>query len=126
MLTAFGTVSATAMAGCSSIVSPGGPEGEGDTIEILVENDTDTSREIAVRIAGGDGQTLFSRVYRLEPQHLDQSAGIETRPAKVTAFTPDGASATWTYSPERDLDCDGVDVGISLRPGRTFEEWYSC
>ena len=128
LLASVGVVSAVSIAGCNAIGSPGGPKGEGDTIEILVENDTDDSAQIAVHVEDPDGNTLFGRVYELGPHHLDSSAGIETRPATVAVFTPDGASATWEYSPEPDFDlaCEGVDIGVTLKPERTIESWYGC
>ena len=101
-------------------------EGEGDTIEILVENDTDAPAQIAVNITGSDQESLFSRVYELEPRHLDSSASIEIRPVEVTVFTPDGVSATWEYSPKGNFRCDGVDIGITLKPEKTVESWYGC
>jgi len=128
LLTTLGVVSAGSMAGCGSIGMSDEPEGEGDTIEILVENRTDELAQIALYIEDDNENALFSRVYELEPQHLDSSAGLETRPATVTVFTPDGTSTTWEYSPEGEIDlsCEGVDIGVSLKPDQTVEWWYTC
>lgn len=128
LLATVGVVSVASIAGCNAIGSVSEPEGEGDTIEILVENDTDVSVHIAVRVEDKNGKSLFSRVYELDPHHLDESAGLETIPATVTVFTLYGTSTTWSYSPEdtSSLDCEGVDIGISLKPDGTSESWYGC
>lgn len=128
LLATIGVVSTVSMAGCNAIDSLGEPEGEGDTIEILVENDTDDSAQVAVYIEDSDGNALFSRVYELEPHHIDSSAGIETRPATVTVFTPEGTATTWEYSPagEFNLNCEGIDIGVTLKPEQTIESWYGC
>ena len=128
LLATLGVVSAVSIAGCNAIGSVAEPKGEGDMIEVLVENRTDEIAQIAVYIADDDGNALFSRVYELEPHHLDSSASLEARPATVTVFTPDGTSTTWEYSPESefDLNCDGVDIGVTLKPEWTIESWYAC
>lgn len=128
LLATVGGASLASMAGCNTIDLMGESEGEGDTIEILVENDTAESTQIAVYIEDCNGNSLFSRVYELGSHHLDESAGLETRPATVTVFTPDGTSATWEYSPNRNssLNCAGADIGISLKPEQTIESWYGC
>lgn len=124
----LGTVGAAvgvSTAGCSGLL-PSGREGEGDTIEVLVENRSPDPARIGVLIEDTDGEPLFSRVYELDPQQLDQSAGIETRPATVFVFTPDGAADEWEYAPDLDIDCEGEDIGISLEGDGTFESWYAC
>lgn len=126
LLAAVGVAAVAPTAGCSAIDASSGPEGEGDTREIVVVNETEAAAEIAVRVADRDGETLFSRVYDLDAGHTDESAGIEARPATVTAFTPDGTSRTWTYDPDVDLDCEGVDVGVRLTREGTVEAWYAC
>ncbi|WP_254521590.1 hypothetical protein [Natrinema caseinilyticum] len=73
-----------------------------------------------------DGASLFSRVYELAPGQLDSSAGIEPTPATVTVFTPDGVSATWEYTPDLDVDCDGEDIGITLLSDGSIDSWYAC
>jgi len=127
LLATLGVVSAGSIAGCGSI-DIGEPNGEADTIEILVENLTDELAQIAIYIEDNEENTLFSRVYELGPDNLDSSAGLETRPATVTVFTSDGTSTTWKYSPEGEfnLDCEGVDIGVSLKPDQTVESWYAC
>lgn len=125
-LATVGTAALGATAGCTELLPSDEPEGEGDTIEILVENRTPELARIGVRIEDEEGDALFSRVYELESEHLDESAGVETRPATVFAFTPDGTSAEWDYSPDPTWNCDGQDVGISLTREGTFESWYSC
>ncbi|MFC4247673.1 hypothetical protein ACFOZ7_11945 [Natribaculum luteum] len=92
----------------------------------MVENRTDERATIGVRVEDDDGETLFSRVYELEPGHLDSAAGIETTPSTVTAFTPEGAAATWEYAPDLDIDCEGEDIGITLRSDNSIESWYAC
>ncbi|WP_135820099.1 hypothetical protein [Halostella litorea] len=126
-LATVGVATAGSLAGCAAVDLPGGSEreGEGDTVEILVENRTADPTRIGVRVEDDDGAALFSRVYSLEPDHLDQSAGVDATPATVRAFTPDGTAATWAYAPDDDLDCEGKDVGITLTE-EGFESWYGC
>lgn len=119
-------IASTLISGCSNLAFSDGSGGEGDTIEIMVENQTDERTEIGVRVEDDGGAALFSRVYELEPGHLDSSAGVETPPATVTVFTPEGASATWEYAPDLDLDCDGEDIGITLRSDNSISSWYAC
>lgn len=126
LLATISVMVATLISGCSDLVSSDGSEGEGDTIEIMVENQTDKRAEIGVRVEDDDGAMLFSRVYDLEPGHLDSSAGIETTPATVTVFTPEGVSATWEYAPDLDLNCDGEDIGITLQSDGSIDSWYAC
>lgn len=126
LLATVGTAAAGLAAGCSMIDSASQPEGEGDTIEILIENATENTAQIAVYITDSDGHSLFSRVYELEPGHLDMSGGIETRPTTVRVFTPGGTAATWEYAPKTDLDCEGVDIGVTLTEEQTIESWYGC
>lgn len=126
VLASAGVLASIPVSGCIDSVLSNGPEGEGDTIEIMVENRTDEPATIGVRVADDEGEPLFSRVYGIEPGHLDSSAGIETTPATVTAFTPDGTSATWEYAPDSDVDCDGMDVGLTLRSDGSIGSWYAC
>lgn len=92
----------------------------------MVENRTNERAEIGVRVEDEDGSVLFSRVYEVEPGHIDSSAGIETTPATVTAFTPEDVSATWKYNPNLDMDCDGQDIGITLKSDGSIDSWYAC
>jgi len=125
-LLAAGSIAVTgSLAGCSRVLPSAGSEGEGDAIEILVENRTDEQAHVGVRVEDGDGAALFSRVYSVESGHMDQSAGIDTRPATVRVFTPDGTAATWEYAPDLDIDCEGEDIGIALTE-EGFESWYAC
>lgn len=126
LLATISAIVATLLSGCSNLVLSHSSEGEDDTIEIMVENRTDDRAEIGVRVEDDDGAALYSRVYDLEPGHLDSSAGIETPPATVTAFTPEGTSATWDYTPDLDLDCDGEDIGITLQSDGSIDSWYAC
>lgn len=114
------------LSGCSDFTFPTGSEGEGETIEIMVENRTDEPAVIAVRIEADDGAMLFSQVYELEPGHLDSAGGIETIPETVSVFTPEGVSATWEYSPDLEMECDGEDIGITLRSDGSIDSWYAC
>lgn len=111
-------------AGCSNVLRSD-TRGEGDTIEIIVVNDTDEVAQVGVRIEG-DRKALFSRVYRLGPGKTNESAGIERSPTEIYAFTPTGAAATWEYTPDSDLNCEGQDIGITLTAGGTIESWYGC
>ena len=91
-----------------------------------MENGAAERRRIGVLIEDDAGDALVSRVYDLEPGHLDASAGTEVRPATVTAFTPGGDASTWRYAPGDEFDCAGVDVGISLTENGSIESWYAC
>ena len=124
LLAGLGAASLTALAGCGGVGDPTGPAGEGDTTEIIVVNATDAAVRLAVRLEDERGDPLFSRVYRLDPRHTDQSAGIDAVPTTVTAFTPSGASSTWTFSPE--MDCPGPDAGVTLAGPDTIEAWSGC
>jgi len=124
LLASIGTIAAALLSGCNDLALSDRPEGEGDTIEVVVENGTDDLAAVGVRVEDGDGAALFSRVYELEPGHLDSSGGVEATPATVTAFTPEGVSATWEYAP--DVDCAGQDIGISLEPDGSIDPWYAC
>lgn len=125
LLAGIGGIASLTVAGCSELGGSGGPEGEGDTIEIFVGNGTDESAMIAVRIENDTGETLFSRVYELGPDKGDESAGIETVPSTVTAFTPEGNAASWEYDPVSDTECD-QDIGIRLLPDGSFEYSDGC
>jgi hypothetical protein len=112
-----------AIAGCGGIDS--GPEGEGDTVEIIPVNESETAVTLAVRVEDDDGEPLMSRVYDLPAGHADESAGVDTPPATVVAFTQDGRSNEWAYDPDVGLNCPGQDVGIRVLADG-IEPWYSC
>ncbi|MFC6973969.1 hypothetical protein ACFQL1_03675 [Halomicroarcula sp. GCM10025709] len=116
-------VGAGAVAGCAGIDS--GPEGEGDTVEIIPVNESEDPVTLAVRVEDADGEALMSRVYDLPAGHADESEGVDTPPATVVAFTQDGRSNEWAYEPRPDLDCPGQDVGIRVSADG-IEPWYSC
>ena len=126
ILAGFGAVSIAGFAGCGSVLRPTTRVGEGDTIEVIVVNETDEVAQIGVRVENDDGEALFSHVYRLEPGQTDQSAGIETTPTVIHAFSATGPAASWEYTPDSDLNCDGQDVGIALTADATIESWYGC
>lgn len=114
------------VAGCSELGVSGDPEDEGGTTEIVVGNGTDEPAMMAVVIENDTGETLFDRVYELGPEEVDESAGIETIPATVTVFTPDGNAASWELpAPDPDDGCTET-LGIRLLPDGTFERSYSC
>lgn len=92
----------------------------------MVENRTDAPATIGVRVEDDEGTRLFSRVYDLDPGHLDSSAGIEPTPATITAFTPTGTAATWDYTPDLDMECAGPDIGLTLKADGTIDDWYAC
>ena len=126
VLSVAGAAASVLVSGCSDSVLSNDSEGEGDTIEIMVENRTEDLATIGVRIEDDEGELLVSHVYELEPGHLDSSAGIETTPSTVTVFTPAGNSATWQYTPDLDIDCDGEDIGITLQADGSIDSWYAC
>ncbi|WP_135302537.1 hypothetical protein [Haloarcula amylovorans] len=123
-LAALGVGSTNVTAGCG-FVSETDSGGEGDTIEIIPVNETDRPVTVAIRIEDTDGAILFSRVYELDAGHADESAGIDTRPATIRAFTPDGRSNIWEYDPDTDLQCEGKDVGLWVRE-TSIDPWYGC
>ncbi len=92
----------------------------------MVENQTGELAMIGVRVEDDEGELLFSRVYELDPDHLDSTAAIETTPSTVAVFTPEGNSATWEYAPDLDIDCDGEDIGITLQSDHSIDSWYAC
>lgn len=92
----------------------------------MVENQTEELATIGVRVEDDEGEVLFSRVYELESENLDSSAGIETTPSTVIVFTPDGSSATWKYAPDLDINCEGEDIGITVRADGSIDSWYAC
>ena len=126
LLAATGGLATLAVAGCSERLGVAEPEGEGDTVEVIVGNGTDEPARIAVRIEDDTGAVLFSRVYELGPDEADESAGIDTAPSTVTVFTPAGDAATWEYDPDLDVNCEGKDVGIRLLSDGSFERYYAC
>ena len=126
ILAGFGAISVAGLTGCSGVLRSETRDGEGESIEIVVINETADVQRIGIRAEDADAAALFSRVYRLDPGTTDESAGIETAPATVHAFTPTGAAATWEYSPDPALDCDGQDIGITLAADATIEHWYGC
>jgi len=121
VLATVGSVAAASTAGCGAR----GPEGEGDTVEVIVTNVTSEPARIAVRLEDEDGTAVFSRVYVVDAGHSDASAGVETPPGRVVAFTPDGVSDAWEYAPDLDVDCPGKDVGVRLTSDG-FEPYYTC
>lgn len=125
-LLGFSAALVAGFAGCSSALQSETRDGEGDTIEVIVVNQTDEGAQVGVRIENDDGEALFSRVYRLEPGKTDESAGIDTSPTTIYVFTPTGAAATWEYTPDSDLNCDGRDIGITIAADTTIESWYGC
>jgi len=122
----MGVVASTAVTGCSDPLGSAGAGGEGDTVEMLVENRTEGIAEVGVRVEDDDGDTAFSRVYELEPRSLDSSAELETVPSTVTAFTAEGRSATWEYAPDLEMNCDGEDIGLTVQPDGSIDPWYAC
>lgn len=126
LLALTGAMASVSVSGYADSVLSAGSEGEGDTIEIMVENRTEERATLGVRVADDEGEMLFSRVYELEPGHLDSSAGIETTPSTVTVFTPEGVSETWRYAPDLDIDCEGEDIGMTLQSDGSIDSWYAC
>lgn len=126
VLSLTGVIASILASGCSNSVLSNDSEGEGDTIEIMVENRTAELATIGVRVEDEEGELLFSRVYDLESGQLDSSAGIKTTPSTVTVFTPEGSSATWKYTPDLDIECDGEDIGITLKADGSIDAWYAC
>jgi len=117
-----------ATAGCSSVF-PGSDTGNSDgSSEVTVENRTTSEAEIAVRVIGSDGETLFSRIFALGAGKMTSHGAIETTPARVHAFTATGVSRAWQYDPELpvEFDCEPKDIGLTLYRDNTIEPWYDC
>lgn len=91
----------------------------------MVVNSTEELAKIAILIENDTGETLFSRVYELDPRKGDESAGIETPPSTVTVFTPEGNAVSWEYGPDPDTECDR-DIGIRLLTDGSFEYSDGC
>ena len=126
LLARIGGVASVTVAGCSEFGGSGDSEDEGGTTEIVIGNGTDEPTMIAVVIENDTGETLFNRVYELGPEKADESAGIESVPATVTVFTPNGNAAKWElHSPNPDDGCT-EDLGIRLLPDGSFEHSYGC
>ncbi|MFC7212532.1 hypothetical protein ACFQO4_00320 [Saliphagus sp. GCM10025334] len=126
VLALTGVLASISVSGCSELVFSNDTRGEADSIEIIVENQTEELTMIGVRVEDDEGELLFSQVYELEPGHLDSAAAIETTPSTVTVFTQDGNSATWEYAPDLDIDCDGEDIGVTLQSDHSIDSWYAC
>ncbi|WP_229121418.1 hypothetical protein [Halapricum desulfuricans] len=117
-----------ATAGCGSVL-PGSDTGNSDgSSEVTVENRTTSEAEIAVRVIGSDGETLFSRIFALGAGKMTSHGAIETTPARVHAFTATGVSHAWRYDPELpvEFDCEPKDIGLTLYRDNTIEPWYDC
>jgi hypothetical protein len=128
ILATVGTVASLSTAGCSGIIPSDGSEDAAEPIEVAVSNAASDVVEIAVRVLDREGMGLFSRVFSLEPGHFVSRGAIETTPAEVSAFTPDGVSHTWEYDPDLpgDFDCDRADIGLTVQQDNSIREWYKC
>jgi hypothetical protein len=128
VLATLGAVASVSIAGCSDVL-PGNDTGSGDESgEVMVENRTTSTAEIAVRVIGTEDESLFSRVFALGPEQMTSHGAIETPPSRVHAFTADGVSRTWQYDPDLpvDFDCEPKDIGLTLHRDNTLEPWYDC
>ncbi|MFC5279639.1 hypothetical protein ACFPM1_12855 [Halorubrum rubrum] len=125
-LAAAGAAASAALAGCGGVVPETAPDDDGPN-EVTVENATDSAVEVAVRVVDGEGETLFGRVFALEPETIASRDGFEAVPEEVHAFTADGLSRTWRYDPDLpiEFECEPKDVGLTLRED-AIEPWYGC
>lgn len=121
-----GVLGITGLSGCLSDNAE--PE-ETPTREVVVTNEREETVQVGVRVEDRDGTSLFSHVYELESGKTDETAAdghIETQPASVLVFTPDGATKTWEYTPDTDLECDTQDIGIWVKPDQKIQFYNSC
>lgn len=127
-LATLGGVTSVSIAGCSDVFGGSDPSSDDETIELTVENRTPSPAEIAVRVIDGEGETLFSRVFTLEPGTITSRGSIETTPTRVHAFTAEGVAHTWRYAPDLpvDFECEREDIGLTLHRDNTIEPWYTC
>lgn len=127
-LTTFGLVTSAATAGCGDTLPTIGSGNADESSEVIVENRTGFTAEIAVRVVNREAETLFSRVFTVGPEKTTSHGVLETSPSRVHAFTPEGVSHTWAYDPDlpADFDCQPKDVGLTLLRDNTIEPWYDC
>lgn len=112
--------------GCSELAQRGksGPS-ESDIIEVIVDNLSESSMGIAVRILGDESEVLFSDAYRIKSMHRRSEGEILETPDEIHVFTEDGRTKSWDYVPSSQLQCENKDVGIEV--GEDYiAEFYSC
>lgn len=128
VLSTLGVVASVSVAGCSGVLPGSDFNSVDEPGEVIVENRTASKAEIAVRVIDREDETLFSRVFTLEPGTMMGRGAIETTPSRVHAFTAGGVSRRWRYAPDlpEEFDCDLKDVGLTLHQNNTIESWYSC
>jgi hypothetical protein len=128
ILTALGVVASTSAAGCSDVFPDSGSSSADNVGEVIVRNGTDSPIEIAVRVVDSGDETLFSRVFTVGSQKIISRNGIETIPARIHAFTPNGVSHTWRYDPDlpAGVECEIKDIGLTLNQDHTIDPWYDC
>lgn len=128
LLAALGASTSVSIAGCGGFLPGSGSTDTVEPSEVIVENGTTSTEEIAVRVTDSDDETLFSRVFTLGPEKMVGRGAIKTIPSRVHAFTPNGVSKTWRYDPDlpADFDCEIKDVGLTLNSNNTIETWYDC
>ena len=128
LLASLGAAASVSIAGCGGFLPGSSSTDTVEPSEVIVENGTTSTVEIAVRVTDSEDETLFSRVFTLGPEQMMGRGAIETTPSRVHAFTPDGVSKTWRYDPGLpvDFDCDIKDIGVTLRSDNTVEPWYDC
>ncbi len=127
-LATLGAVTSVSTAGCSDVLPGNDSNKAKESSEVIVENRTSSTAEIAVRVIDSEDGTLFSRVFTLGSRKMMSRGTIETTPSRVHAFTADGVSQTWQYDPDlpADFECELKDIGLTLHPDNTIEPWYDC
>ena len=128
VLATLGGVASVATAGCSGVLPESDTRNSDESIEVMVENRTTSEAEIAVRVIGSEDETLFSQIFVLGAEKMTSRGPIETKPARVHAFTAAGVSHTWRYDPDLpvEFDCEPKDIGLTLHRDSTIEPWYDC
>lgn len=101
------------------------PHSDTDQIrEVVVTSYREETVQLAVLIEM-DNRENFSNVYTLSPDEYDEGESISGLPSKVTAFTADGMSMTWTDITTSKFNCDAPDIEIAVRP-EEFSLNYPC
>lgn len=128
ILATLASAATVSTAGCSDAFPGSGSDSTAESIEVTVENGTASRAEIAVRVTDRERETLFSRVFSLDPDTIVSRGAIETPPSRVHAFTATGVAHTWRYAPDLpvDFECERKDVGLTLHRDDTIEPWYTC
>lgn len=101
-------------------------DGEGTTVEIIPNNETNQQISLDVAVYATDGSVLLDYSYSLPAGHSDESQGVENRVDHLVVSVNGGDQVSHQYDPDLDTcSRDGEDVQIIVnQEGVTFA--YSC